>query len=136
MDSGDQFISNDSQGKDVRDGIGFPAVEPLRSHVKQRAEHSSMASQTSLRFSRDVGDAEVEQCHMAVRPYHDVGRLDITMDNACFMGMRQAFCGLYENFQFLHERKRRFPLDNLSQGFSLDQFHHDIRWLLIEIVYR
>ena len=71
--AGGQLIQQDADGKDVGAAVDGAAAGVLGSHVGELAKHD--AGFGPLLFERAVGEAEIDQLHLAVkRDHHVVGR--------------------------------------------------------------
>ena len=83
----EQLVKGNAQGVDVGTGVD-PAVLPgrlLGTHVAQRAE--DVAGTGDVEFGLHPGESEVGHPGLAAGIDEQIWRLDISMDDAHFMGM-------------------------------------------------
>jgi hypothetical protein len=130
--AGQRFVEDGAEREEIRSVIDDASQRLFRRHVGQRAEHDVLVAhplRSPLRRRRAradaLGQAEVEYFHGALRRDHDVGALQIAVDDA-------AFARFLERPGHLH----RDP-DNSVHGewpaaehgrecATLDRFHRDV----------
>ncbi len=77
--------------------------------------------------SGDAGDAEVEDLQPPVLIDHQIGRLDVAVDDAGLVGVCEPGAQLRHQLELLRQRQRRLPLDLLCERLAPDVLHHDER---------
>ena len=87
----EQLIENHSQAVDVRAAVDAVrlALGLLRAHVRRRAEDLAVDGHRYV-CGLPLGQAEVHQLRLTVFIEHDVGGLDVPMDNAHLVGVLQC----------------------------------------------
>ena len=81
------LVQGQRQGVDVGGGPGPQPVGLLGRHVGERPEHVAGAGQGPL--AGDPGDAEVDELRLAARGDQDVLGLDVAVDDAVAVGVRE-----------------------------------------------
>ena len=87
----------------------------------------SCVTSTRVRAFGDAGNAEVENLQPAMLIDHEVGRLDVPMNDAGFVRVLQTGAQLHHQPELLRDRHRLAALDLLGQGLAPDVLHHDER---------
>ncbi len=77
--AGDHLVQHDAERPDIGPHIAALADEMLGRHVGDGADRRAGARQR--RAAGQLGDAEVEDLHLAATREHDVRRLDVAMDD-------------------------------------------------------
>ena len=85
---GQHLVEHDAQRVDVAAGIAFPFQPLLRRHVVQRAHQR--AGDGVARAADDLGDAKVADDGLPAPGQHDVGWLDVAVDDAFAVGIGQS----------------------------------------------
>jgi hypothetical protein len=85
--AGEHLIEHDTERPDIRTCIDIIAAKTFGAHVRQRADDGAGPRQS---VSRQLGDAEVEDLDDALGRQHHVGRLDVTMNDAALVCMRES----------------------------------------------
>ena len=81
--TGQESIEEHSDGIEIRTSIDFFTEDLLGRHVRRRAHQAEV---NGLLFgAEDPGDAEVHDFDRAFVGHHDVGRLDVAVDDAAPM---------------------------------------------------
>src|SRR5204862_1286362 len=73
--------------------------------------------------AKGFGDAEVAHQHPAAFLYHDVGGLDVAVDDAVAVRVLQGAAGLLEDAERLLEGEGARLLEDLGQGAPFDALH-------------
>jgi hypothetical protein len=120
--SGEHLVEHDPQRPDVG-----PMVEPLSPgllgrHVGHRAECRPALGQRDA--PRELGQPEVHDLGPAVLGDHDVGALDVPVDDAARVGLAQSRGDLGGDVQGFGGLERA-PSDPVPQGLALDVLHGD-----------
>jgi hypothetical protein len=141
----------DAEGELVGAGVDAGAEELLRGHV---AGVPSMTPVTVIEASRErqvgdgggcsgagsevaeaggaargglgAGEAEVEDADAAVVADHDVGGLEVAVDEAGRVGGREALAGLANMAGELGEGSPALALEPGAQGHAVHEFHGDV----------
>jgi hypothetical protein len=125
------LVEQRPQGELVRAEVSRLAARLLRRHVAHRAEDGARARGSGsaiLRRSRlvQLGQAEVEDLHEAVVGVHHVLRLQVAVDDAGLVCLRQARRELRRDVDQVAQRQRPRG-DPLAKGAAPDQFGRDER---------
>jgi hypothetical protein len=121
--AGEHLIEYDAGRIDVGPGIDRLAHELLGRHVGGRAHDGARLGHAA---AFDAGDAEIGDLHLPFPGEHDVGRLDVAVDDAALMAELQA------GQQRFHDPDRlagREALVLVQQGLErgpVDELHHDV----------
>ena len=90
----EQLVEDDAQGEDVAAGVHRLAQDLLGGHVRGRPERRHVLEALRGRAHRLVGgalgDAEVEDLHVAALADQDVGGLDVAVHDAALVGVGEA----------------------------------------------
>ena len=98
---GGHFIKDQTEGVNIGAGVGRLPVELLGRHVGGSAHTLPLGG--DVRVLGRPGESEVQEFH-AGPGEHDVGGLQITMDDSAGMGGGQGACDLRSEFHGLLER--------------------------------
>jgi len=133
--SGGHFVEHGAEGEKVGAGIEFLAESLLRRHVGDGAKDAVTAADGVLGNSRGVtgggrngslkrhfGEPEVEQLGLAARGDENVGRLDVTMNDA--LGVRGVEGVGDLNAEVEKEiEPQRLAGDTLAEVLAIEQLH-------------
>jgi hypothetical protein len=118
---GEQIVEEDSQRVDVGARVRLQAANLLGRHVLKRSHHVA-ESREAVR-AEGAGDAKIHHLHHVGVGEHDVGALEVAVDDAPLVGVADALERLEE------ERKRTqggqaagFP-QHRGEGLALDVLH-------------
>ncbi len=105
----------------------------LRRHIGHSSQSRPFSGQQSSPF--DLGQTEVHDLGLAFLCDHDVGALDIPVNNAFLMGFLKTFSHLNGHIQSLI-RSQRTLFYPILQALSFDVLHGDERpsFLFINLV--
>ena len=127
-----ELVQDDAEREDVGTLVDGFAFGLLRRHVMGRAKQDSHLRGDGRERPRltgrtdELGQAEVEHLHVAVRPHHHVFRLDVAMDDCSRMRRHQRAGDLRRDRHGLTNRQSP-AREPLSQRFALDEFGDDER---------
>ncbi len=124
---GEQLIHHHAEGEDVASSIHRLTGSLLRRHVGHGAQGGGRLG--DLLGVLALGQAEVHDLDPAPGGEHDVGGLNIPVDDALLVGGHQALADLDADIQDLFDLQF-FLLDalltgDLLEGFPLDVLHDD-----------
>ena len=127
------FVHRDSQCIEVGGNVELLFLELLRSKVLERSGHEAVHGME--RYIRGTGDTEVHQLDDAVRAYHDIRGLKVTVDHAVIVSpvngtvlvMGVIECTAYHDADrgTNHGRKGTALGDECIQPDAVDFFHLD-----------
>jgi hypothetical protein len=110
--------------------VGRLAHDLFRRHVV-RCPHQHLALGPGIGIDA-AGDAEIEHFQdTRVAADHEVGRLDVPVDDAVPVGVGQADAQLLDQCDPPRQRERRAPVHELAQRFTGDELHRDERLILV-----
>src|SRR5262249_24847237 len=121
-------------GVPVRAEYDLAAEDLLRGHVRRRAEPGPGLRQVGERLV--ARDAEIHQLHAAGARHHDVGRLDVAVDDAAVMRVIERARDLHGDDRGDVEGEPAAPLEEVVEVDALHVLHHDEQRapLLVEVV--
>ncbi len=86
--AGEEFVENDAGGENIGPGIDRArALGHLRGGVVRCSEDDAF----SLGFLREAGQTEVSDFRAFFPIQEDIGGFDVTVENACFVGVGETF---------------------------------------------
>ncbi len=118
----DHLIEDDPERPDVAAPIHWLAPHLLRRHVGRRPHERSGAGGRVL--PTHLGDAEVEDLHLAASGDHDVAGLDVAVHDARFVGALQAAGHLPRDLDRFPPGDRA-PGDSIAERLSIVARHDD-----------
>ena len=95
--TGEHLVEHDAHGVDVGAMIHRAAEhECLGSHVMERAHrHAALGQPQGLStFAMDLCKAKVGHLHVSIVADHDVGRFDVTVDDAALVRVSQGIANM------------------------------------------
>ena len=117
--AGQQFVKNDSNGKNIRWNANSPGVfENLWSGVARGAEYHAIASMFA-------GEAEVTDLGVGLGVEENVGGFDVPVNNPGFVSVCEALADFDDQLAGGELIDGRF-VARIVKGLSLHQFHHDV----------
>ena len=123
----EQLEENHAEGVDVRAGVDLRRVAQrlFGRHVRQAPHDAARAAQLRqllAAINGEFGKAEIEQPGVASCVHHDVGRLQVPVDDAALVRRMDAFADLPKQLQ--NPFRCHLPVvDKTLQGLAVDQFH-------------
>ena len=79
----DQFVERRAERVDIVRGLGRQALRLLRAHVNERAARRTLDADAADRVADAACDAEVGDFQFALQRRHQIGRLEIAVDDLC-----------------------------------------------------
>ena len=123
----EEFVEDGAQSVDVGGRSKQVLFPPglLGSHVARRAEDLAGAGMAGVVIEA-FGEAEVGDLGSAVGGEHDVGRLEVAMNDAAFMGGVHGACERFDQLGGVPGRKGSVG-ELLGQAAARDEFHREKR---------
>src|SRR6266550_1967249 len=131
------FVKNYAETPDIGAFINLRAARLLRRHVTNGSQYRSQIGLSECHRScpvrRSLGEGgfgqfcnpEIEHFHVAVRPEHDVLRLDVAMDNASIVRGGERTRHLDREVNSLTDLDSP-ARETLTQRLAFDQFTGDV----------
>lgn len=141
--AGGHFVENGAEGKEIGAGVEFLAGGLFGGHVGNRAQRGAGASEVfgvdgfgqgivGLRFfcRSDFGEAEIENLGVAAAGIEDVGRLNVTMNDAGGVGGVESV-GDFNASAEQHIGVERTAIDFVLQGDAVKKLHGNERLAIV-----
>ena len=133
--AGDHLVQHGAEAEDVASCIYLPAGGLLGRHVRGGSGNRAWRAKRQIRcvsqfrfvgsvIPNQLGQAEVEHLHRAVRADHDVGRFQIAMDDAARVSRRQRIGDRYGDPQHLAEA-HAVPRNERIEALAAHVLHDD-----------
>lgn len=116
------LVEHDSQRPDVAPAVDFFPRRLLRRHVRRGPERRVGLREPGV--PAQFRQAEIQYLGHAVVCHHDVGRLDVPVDDPLLVGFVQAFSDLDCERENVIDGERPL-LDPVLESPALDKFHRD-----------
>ncbi len=117
-----QLVQQHSERPKIGAFVRVLALILLRRHIRESPDQHA---RLRLRALQDSRDPEVHHLHNAFLADHDVGGLDIAVDNAALMREVKRPAGLQRIDKLQRDRKVGAPRNQVFQAFAIHQFHGD-----------
>ncbi|MFY9725651.1 MAG: hypothetical protein WAJ87_09160, partial [Bryobacteraceae bacterium] len=127
----EQFIVNGAECPDVAPRVDFLAGELLRRHIKHAANQEPSLGEARRAVAREAGDSEIHHLNRSIVEHHDVGGLDVAMDDPVLMGALQALGGLRHDAHPFQQRQRTGRAYDVLKIVAFQVFHHDIEGTVV-----
>src|SRR5438045_9086851 len=96
--AGHSFIKNDSYTEDVAALVHIMTEDLFGAHVASRTDHKAGAGERRIRqapllvrlLRTDLRQSEIQNLQLPARRDHDVGWLDVAVDDAVFVGVAES----------------------------------------------
>ena len=124
--AGEQLVEHETEREQIATRVDGAGVELLRGHVAHGARLRARQRQAR---AVNVHDAEVDQLDMILageRVDHDVGRLDVAVDDLVVVGVRQTVADLDGDVDALLEIAKRLIDDQPRQVEAVDVLHDEV----------
>ncbi len=121
--SGECLEEHDAEAVEVRTSVDLLAHDLFGGEVLCRTQQGSGAGQVGV-LSR-FGDPEIGHPDPAVLAQHDVGRLDVAMDDAGAVGDGQGLGDLTGHVDHVTGGEPSVFVEDRSQRAAFDSLHHD-----------
>ena len=132
--AGGHFIEDAAEGEEIGAGIQFPALHLFGGHIGNGAERGAGTGEQRIERGggilrgrncrRNFREAEVENFNVAAGGGKNVGRLDVSMDDAFGVSGVKALGNLHGEVEELFEWKR-LAGDQVLEGLALEALHGD-----------
>ena len=116
---------NDPKGPHVRARTDLSVLELFGRHVRDGAEHRPRNGE--CRGVMNLRDAEVAELCLAARGHQDVGRLDVAVNDAAFVHVRQSVGECDAERRRLGGRQLGSLSQGLRQCHAFDELHDEVR---------
>ena len=133
--AGEALVQYEAERIQIRTPVELLAANLFGRQVLCGAHHDVVAGQIGLGRLQPFGDAEIGEQHPTVGGHHDVARLDVAVDEPCFVGMVE--CGGDTGADVAREfgAQPLLGVEYLTQTLALDQLHdHGLASVLFEHV--
>ena len=134
---GEHLKKQDAQRKYVRANIDLPPGRLLGSHIETRTQDATPGGDGGRlrRIFEDLGEAKIQNPDLIAEEHH-VGRLEVPVDDAAGVGIRNPGDELPRQLQDLIRREMPVVFRSVRDlGFKrlpVDQLENEIRFLVIE----
>src|SRR5690349_6876529 len=127
MRAGNGFVKNNAKRKDVRAAVRLLIEDDFRRHVGESAAAAGSSGRGVVERGSVVlkrkqpGHAEIEDLHVAGRGERDVVGLDVSVNDAFFVGSGEGQAAFSGDREELREGQR--AREALAQSLSFYVFH-------------
>ena len=117
---GQHFEEHDTERPDVRAFVGALPDDLFGCHVRDRADRRSGAGDGGL--TGQLGETEVDELHVAASRHHDIGGLDVAVNDAGIVRCRETARDLRDDGRRFVEAQRT-ACDPLSKRLAVVVCH-------------
>src|SRR5919109_3191708 len=121
--AGDHLIEYGAQAVQIATRILGFTLDPLGTEIPWRTDKGAVWREAHA-SGLGLSNAKIGQNGILIVSEQDVGRLDVAVHNAAFVGIVQGACNAHSDLQALSERQS--CLDTLLEVLSSNIFHRDI----------
>ena len=121
---GDHFIEHDAERENIGAAVNGFSFDLLRRHVAGRAHN--MRCLLDGAELENFGGAEVGDLDGIVRGEHEVGWLDVPMNDVALVGELERAASLLHDAENAGKRKRLMIVEMRLEALALDEFHGDV----------
>ena len=125
--SGQHFIKENAERKNIRARIDFSSIDLFGRHVRKRADSAGGSRQ--FQRTLQLCQAEIHHLDFVLRRHHHIICFDVAMDDVLGMCFMQRFADLDRVLRCCVERERPFG-KFFPERHPLHIFHHDELTLL------
>ena len=118
------FIQGHGEAVHIATLVTLGAAQLLGGNIQQGPNDPAVA-RLALRTAH-TGNAEIHDLEQAIGRDHDIGWLDVTMDHAHPVRIRQGGCRLRDHRQALPLAEGMQPPHHFLQSVATDQLHHHV----------
>ena len=132
--AGDHLVEHDAEREDVAAGVELVAEDLLRATCSRRADAGAGLGEVAEALV--ARDAEVHQLHAALARHHDVGRLDVAVDDAAVVHVVERARDLHRDDGGDVDGQAAALLEQVVEVDALHVLHDDEQRaaLLVEVV--
>ncbi len=122
-----QFVEEAARRVEVRAGVDLLALGLFRREVLGGADHRGRLRHGHAGVAHGAGDAEVHHLDLAVAGQHDVGRLDVTVDDAVAVRVLQALEDADGHLHGALGQQLATGVEEFAERGAVYVLHHDVR---------
>src|SRR5579862_312892 len=121
--TGDHFVEQNAERENVATAVHHFAFNLLGRHVTGRAHDvGGLLNGAEL---QNFGGAEVGDFYRVIGSEHQVGGLDVAMNDVAVVGELQGAAGLFHDAENAGEREELTGIEEALKAFAFDEFHGD-----------
>src|SRR5438105_1896386 len=122
--AGNHFIEHDAERKNIAAAIHRAALHLFGRHITGRA-HNVRGLLRGAKL-KNLSGAEVGNFDGVVGSEHQVGGLNVAVNDVAFMGELQSVAGLIQDAQGAGQRERVSAIQKSLEALAFHQFHGDV----------
>src|ERR1700693_3735249 len=127
----EHFVEDGPQGVDVGAHVASPAADLLGRNVVGRADRARETQPCEPARRLIERDAEVDDLHLPRWRHQDVLGLQIAVNDAAIVHVRERLADLLRNGQSARHRQGMLLFQHRAQALALDQLHGDVHPALV-----